>query len=234
MPNVEPMQELNDIYGMNKNFCIPTTVVDDFFDNPEYIREYALSLEYTKDEESKWPGKRSKQLHELNPELFTFVINRALGLFYTPGEDYNKWEAKCSFQLVDKTYGNGWVHKDVELITGIVYLNKEYNPNAGTTIYERKTGHSLLNIDKKTQFFKGEIDLATAERYRKENNDQFEESVRIKNKFNRLVMFDSNLYHGANDFADYNNQQDTDRLTLVFFIQKIDTYQYPITRMKCV
>jgi hypothetical protein len=218
---------------MNSNHNIPTTIVDDFFDNPEHIRDYALSLEYTKDPEFKWPGKRSRQLYDINPNLFEFIINRALSLFYRPGIDYSQWKAKCSFQLVDKSYGTGWIHKDMETITGIIYLNKENNPNAGTTIYQRKSGHSLLNTDKKIQFFKGDIDLETATRYRKENDEQFEETVTIKNKFNRLVMFDSGLYHGANDFEDNNNQQDSDRLTLVFFIEKIDVYQHPIVRMKC-
>ena len=218
---------------MNNNQFIPTTVVDDFFDNPEYIRDYALSLEYVKDLEYTWPGKRTKQLYEIDPALFEFVINRALSLYYRPGIDYTEWRAKCCFQLVDKSYGNGWIHKDKETITGIVYLNKDANPSAGTTIYERKTGHSLLNNDKKQQFFKGEIDPKTAEIYRQENNDQFEETVTIKNKFNRLIMFDSALYHGANDFADINNQQEGDRLTLIFFIEKIDVYQHPIVRMKC-
>jgi len=218
---------------MNNNQFIPTTVVDDFFDNPDYIRDYALSLEYTRDPEYMWPGKRTSQLCDLDPNLFEFVINRALSVYHKPGLDYTEWQAKCYFQLVDKSYGNGWIHVDDALITGIVYLNKDCNPNAGTTIYERKTGDSLLNSDKKQQFFKGEIDLETEKSYRKENNDQFEESVTIKNKFNRLVMFDSALYHGANDFADNSNQQNGDRLTLVFFVEKLDVHLHPIVRMKC-
>ena len=40
--------------------------VDNFFDDPDKIREWGLGLSKQKDPEGKWPGKRSDQLHEVD------------------------------------------------------------------------------------------------------------------------------------------------------------------------
>ena len=47
----------------------PTLCVDDFYKNPEQIRDFALSLEYSKPE-GIYPGERTKYLHEIDKKLF--------------------------------------------------------------------------------------------------------------------------------------------------------------------
>ena len=47
-----------------KNFH--AVCVDNFFDDPDKIREWGLGLSKQKDPEGKWPGKRSDQLHEVD------------------------------------------------------------------------------------------------------------------------------------------------------------------------
>lgn len=226
---------------MNTNYCIPTSVVDDFFDNPEWVRSWALSLDYEKNSKGAWPGKRSKSLHEIDPKFFEFVINRFMSLYYYNGVDLRSadpsfrfsWVARAYFQSVDSSYGEGWIHRDQNsLITGIIYLNQDYNLDAGTTIYTRKTGFDIVNQETKQGLFKQEISYEQAIADLKENQNQFEESVVLKNKFNRLVAFDSGLYHAASSFIDKEQQQDGERLTLVFFIDILNAKKYPIYRMK--
>ena len=53
---------------MNPNKIFPILCQDDFFDNPDEIREYALSLDYKSDENGHWPGVRTRPLHEINPK----------------------------------------------------------------------------------------------------------------------------------------------------------------------
>ena len=134
------------------------------------------------------------------------------------------------FQKSNKHFGKGWVHADVDfLITGIIYLNPIESLNSGTSIYQAKrTGAEPIHSDIKQDFYKGKIENCDVAR--DENNNQFEETVVVKNKFNRLVLFDSHLFHSANEFV--GNDADSERLTLVFFINKLFIHQYPIQRMK--
>jgi hypothetical protein len=41
---------------------IPITIIDDFLENPDLVVDFANSLEYQKDEQGRWPGKRSNHL----------------------------------------------------------------------------------------------------------------------------------------------------------------------------
>ena len=47
----------------------PTLCVDDFYINPEKVRDFALSLEYSKPE-GIYPGERTKYLHEIDKKFF--------------------------------------------------------------------------------------------------------------------------------------------------------------------
>lgn len=223
------------------NHYIPTTVVDDFFEAPDHIVEFAKTLQYRPDPEHNWPGVRSEDLGIIHPYLREHVINKALSLFYYSRMDilgveneYNyHWEANCQFQSVSKeNFDIGWVHKDTALITGIIYLNKQSNPNAGTSIYDIKRGFDFIHVDIERAHNSGKITKQQAKAALLENNSQFEETIRVKNKYNRLIMFDSNLWHGAQEYKDDTGEQDGDRLTLVFFITKLSVKKTPVYRMR--
>ena len=47
---------------------IPTSCVDDFYEDPDSIREYALSLDYKK-EKGNYPGVRTKDLSYINKDF---------------------------------------------------------------------------------------------------------------------------------------------------------------------
>jgi len=211
------------------SYLIPTTIVDNFFEDPIKIREYALTQEFFNDPENSWPGQRTRPVPSINPKLFHHVIKKSLKLFYRDDEQF-EYESTMYFQLSDVSYGTGWIHADVaNMITGIIYLNPGADLSAGTTIYQPKNiGNEPINSDIKTESFKGTIQNCI--QARNENNDQFEETIVIKNKFNRLVLFDSHLYHSANDFI--GTDKDSSRLTLIFFINKLFTRNFPIHRMK--
>jgi hypothetical protein len=210
-----------------RNLAFPTTIVDNFFDEPDVVRDFALAQEFYKDDANKWPGKRSKNLWEICPQLFENSINKIIDIFYEPKIHNYCWEASANFQIINKEYGSGWVHQDETIVTGIVYLSKEYE-NSGTTLYEAKNSieASLINFDKKQESFKNLETLENNSIYREENNNQYKPSITVEGKYNRLLVFDSHLLHSANDFCD-------ERLTLVIFLRKFITNGslYPIQRM---
>lgn len=204
----------------------PITIVDNFFDDPDLVVDFANSLEFYKDEHNIWPGSRTKELRDIHPNFYHMTINRFFNMFYKTDRSY---VVDMTFQKVPKKYGKGWIHYDDSLITNIVYLTKSASINSGTTIYKpKKANFNLLNLDKKIDFYSGKID--DDEIYRKENNDQFEESVIIKNQYNRLFSFEGYTLHSANDF------DDEERLTLIWFVNNFhaDHDRCPISRMKTI
>jgi hypothetical protein len=210
------------------NLIIPHTIIDGFFNDPDVVREFALEQDFFKDPENKWPGKRSKPLHELHPELFYYIHKKFLNLFYPKGDmTPYLYTATSYFQLIDSNYNSGWVHCDIEALTIIIYLNRNPNKNAGTIIYSPKIeGHGTINGDKKQNLFSGVINEEEGKNYRLENNNRFQEEIIIKNKFNRLVAFDSHVPHGVQDYSN-----DESRLTLVSFIHNLQVENYPIHTM---
>ena len=52
----------------------PLTCIDNFFENPSSIVNYANTLSYEADEEGRWPGYRSQPLHIINPDFFFLYL----------------------------------------------------------------------------------------------------------------------------------------------------------------
>jgi hypothetical protein len=207
----------------NMNYLIPTVVLDNFFDDPLWVRDFALKQEYTKDPDGLYPGKRTQPLHELNEKLFKHVINRFNSIFFYL-EHIEGWQARAFFQQIDSSYNEGWVHRDVDLISGLIYLNPNPSLDTGTTIYKPKaTGLFGVNPMNK-QSLPGSV--------REENNGEFDESIIVKNRFNRLIAFDSTEFHCANKFT--GNSPETNRLTLVFFIERLQVPHFPIQRVNLI
>jgi hypothetical protein len=209
---------------------IPVTIVDNFFEEPEKVVDFAASCEFKKSEDGRWPGKRSEKLYLINKELHCFSGMKLMSLFYSD-IDKMSWNMESNFQIVDTNYFGGWVHTDYDsVITGIIYLNKNPDLNSGTSIYKirkNKLFASLKHQDKKFDSYLTE-NLKEAEVYRKEHNEQFEETIKVSNVYNRLVCFDSHLFHAAQDFQ--NNLEP--RLSLVMFLGNISNWDTPIKRMK--
>jgi hypothetical protein len=197
-------------------YLTPVTVVDNFFEDPLAVREFALKQKYESDPENLWPGERSAPLHELNLNLFKSTIERYLALFHTTGQ-IRGWHGKAHFQRVSSKAEKGWIHRDPNLISGVIYLSPNASLDSGTTIYQPKDlSYNDPDPDNK---------LILPASVRDEHNSHFDESVVVKNKFNRLIAFDGHLWHGVNSF------QDEERLTLVFFIEALGVDHYSLQRM---
>jgi hypothetical protein len=215
---------------------LPVTVLDNFFDDPDQIRNYGLSLATEPDSEGRWPGSRTANLAELNPALFDHVCRRIASLFYDTRDvdEIIQWQAQGGFQLVDSSYRHGWVHHDAgqELFTAIIYLTPDAAPATGTSIYDVKDRSNTPPREVKDAKFAamtGQLTAQDSERARATLADYYTESIRVSNKYNRIVIFDSHLYHAANEFA--TNTQD--RLTLTIFFSKLASSKHsPVQRLR--
>jgi hypothetical protein len=215
----------------------PTTCVDGFFDDPKMVRDLAHSLERTTAPEGKWPGTRTKPLHEVATGYNTFFNNKLFSLFYDFRRHQVNWEVESYFQFIDpygedKAINTGWVHRDGNcVLAGVVYLNENPEVTAGTSLYTKKTIESnTVNGEEKEQFFKdsSNIDEALYLKKLEENNSNFIETLTVGNVYNRLVCYDGANFHKANNFVCGNEP----RLTQVFFVKNVMADWYPIPSMR--
>lgn len=207
---------------------IPVTVLDNFLPNPDLWVDLANSISYTKSNTGNWPGERSEPIEIIHPNAFRILCERFFSIFYKLEDENISWKVTARFQKITSS-GEGWVHYDKDIISGIVYLSKNANPSSGTAIYTPKTLNTLLNTDKKMECIKNN-NLDGNKEAREANNSNFEESIVVSNVFNRLVAFDSNIPHRARNY--YSN--DEGRLTLVFFIEKLLCESTPVYRSRKV
>lgn len=199
----------------------PTTVIDNFYEDPDMLRSWVLEQEFFKGNRGSWPGVRTKLLHDLNPELFDFVLKKLNFILRQCG--YQEIvELQTGFQLVDETYGRGWVHDDDPKLhlAGVVYLNKDAGPGCGTTIYKDAPD---FNGKEYTDMFMHDVITATPEeratlaKYREDQVANFEPTIKIESVFNRCVIFDSRCWHSADKF--FGVEKEDCRLNQVFFIK---------------
>lgn len=214
----------------------PTTVIDDYFEDPHGVYKLAQSDKITwfRSGNGAWPGVRSQPIHELDNAFFTYMMKKFLYTFYTHDnlmKSNFSFEATSFFQRIEGDWSTGWIHSDhPDICTKIIYLTPNANPESGTSIYSKKS----LNTESKWEdikqaYYLGKISKEEAEIARIKNNEGFVEETFVANKFNRAIAFDSHLWHGAKDL---NNTEE--RLTIVTFIHSIVIDSKPISRMRQV
>jgi len=208
----------------------PVTILDNFYENPDLVRDFALSLEYFPSD-GKWPGFRTDAISKINPNFFKIFLNKIFSLFFDLNHTDVSWEVETTFQLVqsfsnDKNdiKNNGWIHSDGDYIfSGVIYLNPNPKEGWGTSIYKIKQNENF-NYTDKTKFlhYSNSKDF-NEEDYIKEKtlcNSKFIESIRVENVYNRIILFEASEFHGVPSFYSEDNDP---RLTQVFFVKKINT-----------
>ena len=199
----------------------PITIVDDFFEDPDGIVDMAESMKYYTPNTGNWPGTRTKNLHIEDKRFFNYFGQKLHLLFYETAPEY--WNLQCHFQLIDpfcddkySKKNRGWIHKDIDTwFGGIVYLQKDPEPDTGTSAYRVKRGFSHQfadELEKKENLYRSEhTDDAEYDKAYDAMRNQFEETVSIANVYNRFVLFINVTHHGVQTFGT------KPRLTLNFF-----------------
>ncbi len=199
----------------------PVTIVDDFFENPDQIVEMAEGMKYVTPDTGNWPGTRTKMMHLENDRFFNYFGEKLHLLFHDHAPDY--WNMQLHFQRIEPFAGDkwdrrnrGWIHQDIDtFFGGIVYLGKDPEPDTGTSIYRVKNGYALQYADEismKEKLYRGEeINIDEYNRAYDSAHDQYIETVKVENVYNRFVMFNNKVHHGVQTFGT------KPRLTLNFF-----------------
>lgn len=217
----------------------PVAVVNDFYDDPDEIRKYALMQKYTYCNEMKgidyvFPGGRSRELRDLNPLLYEKVCKKLISVFHIHEHDAMRWQINTSFQIVEAKYGSGLLHQDQNTVfAAVLYLTPNAPLDGGTSLFIKNNNYDdeqywKIVDENDVRFPKGEaIDFS--------HHNMFDEVVRVNNVYNSIVIFEGDIHHCANRF--FGETNDSARLTQVFFITKIDANKessFPILRLKSI
>ena len=199
----------------------PTLVVDDFLEDPDYVLCLATNAEYNDPGHTNYPGVASKnKIHELDQELFDAILEKIFGYYWDLNNPV-KFRVDMEFQKIEKN-GIGIIHLDTThgaLAAGVIYLNQDIDRDTGTSFYKlidpdyKIKQHEFL--DPIARYHAGEhvdgLDNICEKHY-----NMFEETMRVQNQYNRLVTYDSNVWHTATSYGDQT------RYTLRFFVKELE------------
>ena len=218
----------------------PVTIIENFYENPDAIRKFAMAQKYTFCHEVAnidyvYPGCRTKDLSNLDKTLFDKICTKLVSVFHNAENDHMRWLITTSFQSVSAEYNQGVIHTDHNTIfAGVLYLTPDAPLNSGTSLFkknksfdEKKYQKALEDNDAK--FKTGEIAMST------EYHSMFDEIVRVNNVYNTLIIYEGRHFHAANDF--FGKKLKDSRLAQVFFVNKIDAQKqsvFPISRVSAI
>lgn len=221
----------------------PVTIVDDFYENPDDVIKFAQSLPYDNPFNGKsiWIGRQTASLHEVDPVFFENFCQKLFSIFFDFSKERSiQWQIDTRFSKIDRIHDDfcnqAWIHRDEgELLAGVIYLNNSLTQSGGTSIYQKKYDIEL-DYDLQKEFYRDPdnviSDCEKMVKYKEQlttHLNSFEESISIKNVFNRMICYDARNFHNIKsvnvDNCDY-------RLTQVFFVRKLAGVNYPCDRLR--
>jgi hypothetical protein len=215
-----------------RNF--PVAIVDNFFKEPDKIRNFALRQEFKRDETSNYPGLRTDCLSVIEPSIHNEFLKKFFSIYYDFKFEEMNWVVLAQFQKTDNHFDNGWIHCDNDgnannKVAGIVYLTPNAPLNSGTSIYKPKNNIIIPSMDFRAKYthYLSNGNSNELIKLKEQEKGQFEETINVSNIYNRLISFEAGEYHAAQN---YFGQDDKSRLILVFFVTKIDAQLTPLER----
>ncbi len=195
------------------------TVIDNFFENANEVRQYALSKTFAKIP-GDYPGLRcfveeTKYINKIKDKVKEF--------FDLQNIDDSKLD--CMFQLIPSYYEEGWVHRDSNChFAGVIYLSNNAPLEAGTSLCSKNDDGideiALRELNRHKNYFYANkpIDKSRYRKIRDYHNSKYTEKILVDNVFNRLLLYKGNVLHKERMF--FGDSRESSRLTLVFFYRK--------------
>ncbi len=215
---------------------VPTLCVDNFYSDPNAVREFALKQTFFPSD-GQWPGRKTKELLEIDPTFHELFCKKLFSIFIDDLSKVRRFKLNTMFQLVpcfdpdpNSLKNQGWIHFDDQIIlAGVIYLSPSPRLENGTSIF-KLTNESTLDLDStcKQDFYSG----GNPENYNEtilRHNGSYTETVKFNNIYNRMILFDQSQPHGVNSF--YSTGEE--RLTQSFFLLDFEAdVPPPISRHK--
>lgn len=220
---------------------IPITCVDNFYKDPDRVREWALTLPFDKGEgTTNYPGERTEYLNFVDKRFFDDFVVKLLSLFYNLDDNEVRCQCDTAFQKIYpydadplSSLNGGWNHLDDNdyLFAGVIYLSKDPSTYSGTTLVHPKIADVKKQCDfsvRNQLYAEGTVSKEEYAQKREEHNNQFEDSLVVGNRFNRLICYGNENWHRESSL--YMEDQDF-RLTQVFFVKNLEASSFPLHRI---
>lgn len=167
-------------------------IIDDFYSNPEEVREFGLAQEF--DVVGNFPGARTEPF--LNDSVKDHISSHI-----TPLHGEIEWlstEYTGAFQYTTAR-DRSWIHADENnMWAGVLYLTPNAPLTGGTGIFK----HKETGLYKIPRLEDGSIDWDLTNKIYEDSQDmtKWEMTDFIGNKFNRLVIYQGDLFHTSLDY----------------------------------
>lgn len=174
-------------------------IIDDFYSNPDEVREFALQQEFSI--KNNYPGQRTKSfLNESTKEGLQKIVEPFAGKVINW---YEEDGGTGSFQYTT-SLDRSWMHVDnFNSWAGVCYLTPDAPLSGGTGLFKHKKENTMY-------------DLSRPLGSESQDMTKWEMVDRIGNVYNRLVLYRADIYHTSLDYFGSNLQDG--RLFQVFFL----------------
>ena len=187
---------------------IQTIIVDNFYNDVDLVREFALQQDF--DVNGNYPGHRTKSLtNDTVKEVIQNIIRTAGGkITWWDTEQYNG-----AFQYTTAA-DRSWIHADqTSNWAGVCYLTPDAPPTAGTGLFRHKST-GLYRAPKNDD---GSLNMEFLNEINQDSQDmtKWDRIDTIANKYNRLILYRGDIFHMSLDYFGRNKYDG--RLFQTFF-----------------
>ena len=189
-------------------------VKDNFLKDPYAVRNIALKQKYEKSD-FNYPGLRSFTVPDTIKEYILSQIKHF-------ANDHHLVLKECSFQIVNKDFGEGIFHHDNCQYTCLIYLSPNPPVDSGTEVCDLdQTDDNIWDNARKIRFDhyadpRNLIKKYKYDRIRRKVNLHYNPILKLQNRFNRCVIFDGFAHHRAQKF--FGTSVQDSRLTIASFL----------------
>ena len=198
-------------FKINKNQDYRFFVIDNFYEDPDMVRELAINQTYFPGEGAVGHRTRKQFLFEGLKERFEEIIRQKIPEHTEDGYGWEDIGINGRFQYCPA--GTNLVyHCDAQKWAGLVYLTPDAPVSCGTSFYRHK---------EKKKHHNSQIDWDSGEgniifnQHTFLDRTPYEMVDTVGNIYNRLVIFDGGLIHSASEYFGWDIH--TSRLFHIFF-----------------
>lgn|SRR3990167_5885092 len=209
---------LNDISTLKKHGISPGTsliVYDGFYESPDLIRETALQASYGSENIGSYPGANatSKILDPYVINKFSYLTNSQINI-----DDKDAFGVfRCS--KLNSPY-QAFIHTDPVEWGGVIYLNPNSNSFGGTAFWRHKeTGLEEFPWENWDEYGFTSVNDAWKKMVLEDGNmeDRWDLITLIPARYNRLILFNSKLFHSHMPKENFGTTLGTARVVQIFF-----------------
>lgn len=200
---------------------------DNYLSDPDIALALSEKQEYKR--RGNYPGLRTENLLlSTDEETRNYAINFIERIKFDVFPGLIRYECSLHFHVYEENENDelnyGITHSDSNELAGVLYLTKDENDfESGTSICNLNEGVILKESEQERQSrftfnFTGEADQHY-ENFIRRNKTEFTESIRVANKYNRLIGYDALMFHKPNY---YKTKSGLPRKSLLFFIYNFE------------